>query len=75
MSGQSAGFNGATLRERLGLTFVEQGADREVGNGVEKGSKPEARSEFLEGLSFRLNGSQSGEGNGSQFVNGLVGEG
>lgn len=75
MSGESAGFSGATLRDRFGLALVEQGAEREVGKGVEKGSKVDPLSEFMEGWSFRLKGSQSGDGNGSQFVKGLVGEG
>lgn len=72
MSGHSAGF---TLRERLGLPFVEHGAERDVGKGAENGSKVEAGSEFMEGSTLRLKGSQSGEGNRSQFVKGLVGEG
>lgn len=76
MCGESAGFSGATLSDRLGLTLVEQGAEREVGNGVEKGSKVEAWSEeFTEGWTLRLKGSQSGEGKRSQFVKGFVGEG
>lgn len=74
-SGESAGFSGATRRDRLGLPLVEQGAEREVGNGAEKGSKVEAWSEFMEGSTLRLKGSQSGEGKGSQFVKGFVGEG
>ena len=75
MSGESAGFSGATLRERLGLPLVEHGAEREVGKGAEKGSKGEGRSELTEGSALRLKGSQSGDGKGSQFVKGLVGEG
>lgn len=75
MSGESAGFSGATLRERLGLPLVEQGAEREVGKGAEKGSVGEGRSEHIEGSALRLKGSQSGDGKGSQFVKGLVGEG
>lgn len=75
MNGASAGFNGATLRERLGLPLVEHGAEREIGKGVEKGSNGEGRSEFINGSALRLKGSQSGEGKGSQFVKGLVGEG
>lgn len=74
-NGESAGFNGATLRERLGLPLVEHGAEREIGKGAEKGSKGEGISEFSDGSALRLNGSQSGEGKGSQFVKGLVGEG
>lgn len=75
MSGESAGFSGATRRDRFGLPLVEQGAEREVGKGVEKGSKVDPWSEFMEGSTFRLKGSQSGEGKGSQFVKGLLGEG
>lgn len=73
--GESAGFNGATLRERLGLPLVEHGAEREVGKGAEKGSNGEGRSEFIDGSALRLKGSQSGEGKGSQFVKGFVGDG
>lgn len=75
MNGESAGFSGATLRERLGLPLVEHGAEREMGKGVEKGSNGVGRSEFIDGSALRLKGSQSGEGKGSQFVKGLVGEG
>lgn len=75
MNGESAGFSGATLSDRFGLPLVEQGAEREVGNGAEKGSKVEEWSEFTEGPTLRLKGSQSGEGKGSQFVKGFVGEG
>lgn len=40
MSGESAGFRGATRNVgRVGDPLVEQGAEREVGNGAEKGSK------------------------------------
>ncbi len=45
------------------------------GNGAEKGSKVEEWSEFTEGPTLRLKGSQSGEGKGSQFMKGFVGEG
>lgn len=75
MNGESAGFSGATLRERLGLPLVEHGAERETGKGAEKGSKGEGSSEFSDGSALRLKGSHSGEGKGSQFVKGLVGEG
>lgn len=75
MNGESAGFSGATLRERFGLPLVEHGAEREIGKGAEKGSKGEGRSEFSDGSALRLNGSHSGEGKGWQFVKGLVGEG
>lgn len=54
---------------------MEHGAEREVGKGAKKGSKGEAASEPLEGSALRANGSQSGEGKGSQLVKGLVGEG
>lgn len=59
----------------VGEPLAEQGAEREVGNGAKKGSKGEAVSEPLEGSALRVNGSHSGEGNGWQLVNGLVGEG
>lgn len=75
INGASAGFSGATLRERLGLPLVEHGAEREIGKGAEKGSNGEGRSEFIDGSAFKLKGSQSGEGKRSQFVKGLVGEG
>lgn len=74
-NGASAGFSGATLRERLGLPLVEHGAERETGKGAENGSNGEGRLVFIDGSAFRLKGSQSGEGKGSQFVKGLVGEG
>lgn len=68
MSGESAGFRGAIRKEgRVGEPLVEHGAEREVGNGAEKGSKGEAESEPLEGSALRANGSQSGEGKGSQL--------
>lgn len=75
INGESAGFNGATLRERLGLPLAEHGAEREMGKGAEKGSNGDGRSELIDGSALRLKGSQSGEGKGSQFVKGLVGEG
>lgn len=75
MNGESAGFNGATLRERLGLPLVEHGAEREMGKGAEKGSNGEGSSEFIDGSALRLKGSQSGDGKGSQFMKGLVGDG
>ena len=59
----------------VGEPLVEHGAEREVGKGAEKGSKGEAVSEAHEGSALRAKGSQSGEGKGSQLVNGLVGEG
>lgn len=75
ISGESAGFRGAT--RNVGDPLVEQGAEREVGNGGEKGSKGEGVSGAMpdNGSALRENGSQSGEGKGSQFVKGLVGEG
>lgn len=76
MSGESAGLRGAMRKEgSVGEPLVEQGAEREVGKGAEKGSNGEAVSEALEGSAFRVNGSQSGEGKGSQLWKGLVGEG
>ena len=76
MRGKSAGLRGAMRTEgSVGEPLVEHGAEREVGKGVEKGSKCEAVSEPLEGSALRVNGSQSGEGKGSQLWNGLVGEG
>lgn len=76
MRGESAGLRGAIRNEgSVGEPFVEHGAEREVGKGAEKGSKGEAASEPLEGSALRANGSQSGEGKGSQLVKGLVGEG
>lgn len=76
MSGESAGFKGAIRNEgRVGEPLVEHGAEREVGKGAEKGSKGEAESETLEGSALRANGSQSGEGKGSQLWKGFVGEG
>lgn len=59
----------------VGEPLVEQGAEREVGKGAENGSNGEAVSEALEGSALRVNGSQSGEGKGSQLWKGLVGEG
>lgn len=74
MRGESAGLRGAMRNVgSVGEPLVEQGADREVGKGVEKGSK--AISNLLEGSALRVKGSQSGEGKGSQLVKGLVGEG
>lgn len=76
MKAGSAGLMGAMRNEgRVGEPLVEHGADREVGNGVENGSKGGAPSELLEGSALRAKGSQSGEGKGSQLVKGLVGEG
>lgn len=76
MNGESAGLRGAILMDgRVGEPLVEQGADREVGNGAKKGSKVEPASELLDGSALRANGSQSGEGKGSQLWKGLVGEG
>lgn len=76
MRAESAGLRGALRNEgSVGEPLVEHGAEREVGKGVEKGSKGEAVSEPLEGAAFRANGSQSAEGKGSQLVKGLVGEG
>lgn len=74
--GDSAVFTGAMrIVGSVGEPLVEQGAEREVAKGAKKGSKGEAASEQLEGSALRANGSQSGEGKGSQLVNGLVGEG
>lgn len=74
--GESPGLAGAMRNEgSVGEPLVEQGAEREVGKGVKKASKGDAVSELLEGSALRANGSQSGEGKGSQLVNGLVGEG
>lgn len=74
--GESAGLRGAMRNEgSVGEPLVEHGAERDVGKGAEKGSKGEAVSELLEGSALRVNGSQSGDGNGSQLVKGLVGEG
>lgn len=74
--GESAGLRGAMRNEgNVGEPLVEHGAERDVGKGAEKGSKGEAVSKLLEGSALRVNGSQSGDGNGSQLVNGLVGEG
>lgn len=74
--GESAVLIGAMRNEgSVGEPFVEHGAEREVGKGAEKGSNGEPVSEPLEGSAFKANGSQSGEGKGSQLVNGLVGEG
>lgn len=76
MNGESAGLRGAIRMEgSVGEPLVEQGADREVGKGAEKGSKVEPGSELPDGLALRANGSQSGEGKGSQLWKGLVGEG
>lgn len=76
MSGESARLMGAIRNEgSVGEPLVEHGAEREVGKGAEKGSKGEAVSELLEGSALRVNGSQSGDGKGSQLVKGLVGEG
>lgn len=80
MRGESAGLMGAIRNEgSVGEPFAEHGAEREVGKGAEKGaekgSKGEDTSEPLEGSALRAKGSQSGEGNGSQLVNGFVGEG
>jgi len=76
MRGESAGLMGAIRKVgSVGEPLVEHGAEREVGKGVEKGSKGEAVSEPLEGSALRAKGSQSGEGKGSQLVKGLVGEG
>lgn len=76
MRGESAGLRGVMRMEgSVGEPLVEQGAEREVGKGAEKGSKGEAVSEPLEGSALRVNGSQSGEGKGSQLWKGLVGEG
>lgn len=76
MSGESAGFSGAMRNEgNVGEPLAEHGAERDVGNGVEKGSNVEVESEFPEGSALRAKGSQSGEGKGSQLVKGLVGEG
>lgn len=76
MRGESAGLMGAMRNEgSVGEPLVEQGADREVGNGAEKGSNGEAATEPLEGSALRAKGSQSGEGKGSQLVKGFVGEG
>lgn len=76
MKGESAGLRGAIRMEgSVGEPLVEQGADREVGKGAEKGSKVEPGSELPDGSALRANGSQSGEGKGSQLWKGLVGEG
>lgn len=75
MNGES-GLRGAIRMEgSVGEPLVEQGADREVGKGAEKGSKVEPGSELPDGSALRANGSQSGEGKGSQLWKGLVGEG
>lgn len=48
MSGESAGFRGATRNVgRVGDPLVEQGAEREVGNGAEKGSKGNGASRVM----------------------------
>lgn len=76
MRGESAELRGTIRNEgSVGEPLVEHGAEREVGKGAEKGSKGEAVSEPLGGSALRANGSQSGEGKGSQLVKGLVGEG
>lgn len=73
---ESAELMGAMRNEgSVGEPLAEHGAEREVGNGAEKGSKGEAASELLEGSALRAKGSQSGVGKGSQLVKGLVGEG
>lgn len=73
---ESAGLRGAMRNEgNVGEPFVEHGADREVGKGVEKGSKADAESKVTEGSALRANGSQSGDGKGSQLEKGLLGEG
>lgn len=72
-SGGAGGCSGAPRRLRLGLTLAEQGAEREVGNGGQKGSNP--CSAAAAGSSCRAKGSQSGEGNRAPLENGLVGEG
>lgn len=76
MRGESAGLRGAIRIEgRVGEPLVEHGAEREVGKGAKKGSNGDGVWKLLEGSAFRLNGSQSGEGKGSQLWKGLVGEG
>lgn len=76
MRGESAGLRGAIRIEgRVGEPLVEHGAEREVGKGAKKGSKGDGVLKLLEGSALRLNGSQSGEGKGSQLWKGLVGEG
>lgn len=76
MRGESAGLRGAIRIEgSVGEPLVEHGAEREVGKGAEKGSKGDAVSEPPEGSALSVNGSQSGEGKGSQLWKGLVGEG
>lgn len=76
MRGESAGLRGAMRNEgSVGEPLAEHGAEREVEKGAEKGSKGDGVSEAFEGSALRAKGSQSGEGKGSQLVNGLVGEG
>ena len=76
MRGELAGFRGPKRTVgRVGDPFVEQGAEREVGKGAEKGSKGDGASGVLAGSARSAKGSQSGEGKGSQLVKGLVGEG
>ena len=76
MRGESAGLMGAMRNEgSVGEPLVEHGADREVGNGAEKGSNGETESEPLAGYALRAKGSQSGEGKGSHLLKGFVGEG
>lgn len=68
MKGESAGLRGAILIEgSVGEPLVEQGAEREVGNGAKKGSNVDPVSELLDGSALRANGSQSGVGKGSQL--------
>lgn len=75
-NGESAGLRGAIRIEgSVGEPLVEQGAEREVGKGAEKGSDVGPMSEPPEGSALRAKGSQSGEGKGSQLWKGLVGEG
>lgn len=72
----SAGLMGATrIDGSVGEPLAEHGAEREVGKGAEKGSNGDAASKPLEGSALRAKGSQSGDGNGSQLVKGLVGDG
>lgn len=74
--GGSARDRGAARKaDREGLTLAEQGAEREVRKGAEKGSKGEGASAVPKGSALWAKGSQSGVGKGSQFVKGLVGEG